>query len=242
MELPINTMTLILAIVLTFVVTTIAYILLRNLKQSRYDSELRRAELESLRKALENKMYDLNERLISNEYRWKDINHLLLETSRNTEKETRNLKMHHSGFLKSNGIKQDDLNIDSKLVFVLTPFNDRFYDDYSTIKNVCTEVGFNCSRGDEEYFNSDIFAHILKQLVKARIIIANLNGRNPNVLYELGIAQAMDKPVILLSRTPDDIPIDIRSKKFIIYKNEEELQNNLKKELIRILNTTPNTV
>lgn len=242
MELPINTMTLILAIVLTFVVTTIAYILLRNLKQSRYDRELRRAELESLRKTLENKMYDLNERLISNEYRWKDINHLLLETSRNTEKEIRNLKIHHSSFLKSNGIKQNDLNIDSKLVFVLTPFNDRFYGDYSTIKNVCTEVGFNCSRGDEEYFNSDIFAHILKQLVKARIIIANLNGRNPNVLYELGIAQAMDKPVILLSRTPDDIPIDIRSKKFIIYKNEEELQNNLKKELIRILNTTPNNV
>lgn len=242
MEIPINTMTLVLASVLTSLVTVIAYSMFKNIKQSRYNEEKQRAELELMRKTLEMKMYEINERLMSNEYRWRDVNHLLLETSRNFDKDFRNNKIHYSNFLKSNGIDNADLGIDSRLVFVLTPFNPMFSEDYELIKETCTDVGFNCSRGDEQYFNSDIFAHILKQLVKARIIIANLNGRNPNVLYELGIAQAMDKPVILLSRTPNEIPIDLRSKKFIIYKNKRELKDNLKKELIRILNTTPNNV
>ncbi|MEZ4873977.1 MAG: hypothetical protein R2793_00600 [Flavobacteriaceae bacterium] len=238
MEIPINIMTLVLASVLTSLVTFIAYSMLKNIKQSRYNEEKQRVELEMMRKTLEMKIYEINERLISNEYRWRDVNHLLLETSRNLDKDFKNNKIHHSIFLKSNGIDNEDLGIDSRLVFVLTPFNSMFSEDYELIKETCTDVGFNCSRGDEQYFNSDIFAHILKQLVKARIIIANLNGRNPNVLYELGIAQAMDKPVILLSRTPNEIPIDLRSKKFIIYKSENELKEKLRKELIRILNTT----
>ena len=242
MEIPINLMTLVVASVLTSLVTIIAYSMFKNIKQSRYDQQNQRAELEIMRRTLEMKMYELNDRLLSNEHRWKDVNHLVLETSRNQEIGYKNKEIHFSNFLKSNGIDFGDLEIDQKLIFVLTPFNSMFSEDYDLIKEICTDVGFNCSRGDEQYFESDIFAHILKQLVKAKIIIANLNGRNPNVLYELGIAQAMDKPVILLSRSPNEIPIDLRSKKFIIYKSKKELQENLKKELIRILNTTPNNV
>lgn len=240
MEIPINTVTLILAISLTFLVTIIAYTLMRNLKQSRYDEKNRRAELESLRRSLEQKMYEINDRMMSNEYRWRDVNHLLLETSRKTEQNFENSKLYYSNFLKSNGINRDELAVDNRMVFVLTPFNDMFSEDYELIKDTCLDVGFNCSRGDEEYFKSDIFAHILKQLVKAKIIIANLNGRNPNVLYELGIAQAMDKPIILVSRNPNEIPIDLQSKKFIIYQSQSELREKLKVELIRVLNTAPN--
>ena len=240
MELPVNTLTLILAVFLTVIITLIAYILLRNLKESHYNREMQRSELESLRKSLEVKMYDLNDRLTYNENRWRDVNHLVIDSNKNYSNNDFNKEIYFSNFLKSNGIAESELKIDKDLIFVLTPFNERYLEDYFHIKNICSEVGFKCTRGDEEYFSSDIFAHILKQLVKARIVIVNLNGRNPNVLYELGLAQAMDKSVILISKTPNDIPIDIRSKKFIIYQNSEGLENQLKKELIRILNTTPN--
>jgi len=58
--------------------------------------------------------------------------------------------------------------------------------------------------------------------------------RNPNVLYELGIAQAMDKPVIMISKQSENIPIDIKSRRFIIYKDLQQLRTNLKNELIKV--------
>jgi len=77
MELPINLYTLIISAGLTSVVTLSAYVLLKNLKQSRYNSELRRAELDSIRKSIEVKMYEMNDRLMMNENRWRDVNHLV---------------------------------------------------------------------------------------------------------------------------------------------------------------------
>lgn len=59
-------------------------------------------------------------------------------------------------------------------------------------------------------------------------------GRNPNVLYELGIAQALDKPVILISREPEQLPIDIKSKRFLIYRDYKELQKMIGQEFINL--------
>ena len=240
MELPINITTLILSSVVTAIITLVAYVLLKNLKVSRYDREKQRAELESIRKSLEYKMYEINDRLMMNENRWKDINHLILDSTKNESDSINENKVSLTRFLVNNGITKESLKVDNQYVFVLTPFNDRFFTEYDNVKKICSEVGFKCSRGDEEYFNSDIFQHILRQIVKARIIIANLNGRNANVLYELGIAQALDKSIILISKSGVELPIDVRTRKFIIYDTPEDLEKKLKNELIRILNTTPN--
>lgn len=236
MEIPINIYTLIISTVLTIVVTLVAYILLKNLKQSRYNNALQRAELESIRKSLEQKMYGINERLVLNEERWRDVNHLLL---RNEYKESatpisNSRKVYYSNFLESNGIKENDLLIDNKLIFFLTPFHDSFYEDYKVVREACTSAGFKCKRGDEDYFKGDIFPEMLKLIVKANLIIANINGRNPNVLYELGIAQALDKPVLLISKEPEKLPVDIKSKRFLIYSDYKELQEMIRKELINL--------
>ncbi|MDX2161154.1 MAG: hypothetical protein SF162_07515 [bacterium] len=48
----------------------------------------------------------------------------------------------------------------------------------------------------------------------AAIIIADLTGANPNVLYELGMADAWDKPVILVSHDdPKTSPFDVRHRR-----------------------------
>ncbi len=232
----VNITTLLIAILLTASIIIIIMILLKNLKESRYNRDLRRAELESIRNSIEKKIYELNFRLNVNEDRWRDTNHLIIDSSKAiVDNSLEEIKLNK--FLVNNGITKNDLVINEKDIFVLTPFNDIFIEDFISIQNLCNEVGFNCSRGDEEYFSSEIFKHILKQILKARIIIANISGRNPNVLYELGIAQTLGKSVILISKNPNEIPIDIKTKKFIIYKNEHELREKLRTEIIRILNT-----
>ncbi|QCX38989.1 hypothetical protein FF125_11280 [Aureibaculum algae] len=219
-------------------IALIAYIIAKRSKLSKYNDDKKRAELEGIRKSLESQMYNINDRLVLNEERWRDVNHLLLrdEYIKNDSPLTERSKIQLTEFLKSNGIKENDLKIDEKLVFILTPFHNRYQNEYNVIKEVCLSIGFKAFRGDENYFKSDIFPEMLKLIVKANLIIANINGRNPNVLYELGIAQALDKPVILISSEPENLPVDIKSKRFLIYKNSDELRVLIREELFNIVN------
>lgn len=228
--------TIVIIALISILISTIAYLLSKFLRKARYDEANNKAMLESYRNALEKQMYMLNEKMVLNEERWRDVNHLLLTKDDNSGSDLSALRksVYYSDFLKANGIYQNDLIIDEKLIFILTPFNDKYSEDYFVIKDICIKSGFNAIRGDEHHFQSDIFPEMLKFIVQSRLVIANINGRNPNVLYELGIAQALDKTVLLLSREPENLPIDIKSKRFIIYKNYQDLQNILREELLNI--------
>ena len=72
-------------------------------------------------------------------------------------------------------------------------------------------------------------------MVRSRLVIANIDGRNPNVFYELGIAHAIDKPTIIISKSVPDIEIDIKSKYLLLYKNEQDLKEQIRKNLTKIL-------
>lgn len=51
----------------------------------------------------------------------------------------------------------------------------------------------------------------------ADFVIADITGRNANVLYELGIAHTLAKPVLIVSRNAADIPIDLGTRRVILY-------------------------
>ncbi|MDC4875362.1 nucleoside 2-deoxyribosyltransferase, partial [Acinetobacter baumannii] len=100
---------------------------------------------------------------------------------------------------------------------------------------VCNGTNYKCFRGDEQNFKSDIFPHILKFIVSSEIIIANITGRNANVFYELGIAHALNKKVILIAQSEiDHIPIDLQSKRILFYKDEIDLYKKLPLELLKV--------
>lgn len=233
----INYVSLIIVVVTSVSLSAIAFWLYSRLNKSKYDNEENRVILESIRASLEQKMYVLNDRLVQNEERWRDVNHLLLSKKYlGTELSVENTKQaYYSEFLKANGIAENELIIDDRLVFVLTPFNDRYYDEFMIIKATCEDLGFTCYRGDEKEFKGDIFPEMLRYIVRARIIITNINGRNPNVLYELGVSQALDKDVILISREPKDLPLDIQSQRFVIYSNSDILKRSLQAELRKFI-------
>src|SRR5215471_6685159 len=82
------------------------------------------------------------------------------------------------------------------------------YDDH--IKNVMQEVNLECNRADDIFSNGVIIEEVWKNINEARIIIADLTGKNPNVFYEVGIAHTLGKEVILITQSIDDIPFDLR--------------------------------
>ena len=79
-----------------------------------------------------------------------------------------------------------------------------------------------------------------KRLInEAKVIVADLTERNPNVFYEVGLAHAIGKEVILLAQSVEDIPFDLRHLRTIIYKNDyrgqTELHETLKKTITAIV-------
>lgn len=49
------------------------------------------------------------------------------------------------------------------------------------------------------------------------LCIADLSGNNPNVFYELALAQAAERPVVLLKRIGEDIPFDVKDYRLLEY-------------------------
>lgn len=104
------------------------------------------------------------------------------------------------------------------------PFAEGFLPVYESIKNTLSELGMSSKRSDEIYSSAPILTDILTGIAKANLIVADLSGRNPNVLYELGIAH-MHKDnarVILLANNKDDIPFDIAHLRVILYEPTEQ--------------------
>lgn len=110
-------------------------------------------------------------------------------------------------------------SLDTRLCFVLMPFNDPLaivYTDH--IKKAAEQENMRCIRADDVIGVQSITRDIWEQINRARIIIADLTGRNPNVFYELGLAHALEKPVIMLSQSIEDVPFDLKHIRCIIYE------------------------
>jgi hypothetical protein len=214
--------------------SVLLYLVQRDSKRRKYDEAHHRSELESIRRSLEEQIYRLTDRLVASDERWRDVNHLLVSSQRLSPPPEKPTNVPSSEFLKRAGLEDADLKVDNKLVFVLTPFHPEYRGTYEIVASVCANIGLRCLRGDEDYISGDIFRHILKLLAQCRLVIANVDGRNPNVFFELGIAQALGKPVVMIASSHQDIPFDIRSTRIIFWHSPSELSGRLREEVAKV--------
>lgn len=84
----------------------------------------------------------------------------------------------------------------------------------------CEMAGYQAVRADEVKATNLIHLDILKNLIDAPIAICDLSSRNPNVLFELGIRQAFDKPVVLIQEAGTPKIFDIAPLRYLEYSKE----------------------
>ena len=89
--------------------------------------------------------------------------------------------------------------VDDKLCFVLMPFDKKYDSVYDNIKHATEEVGLKAKRADNIFNVKPIVHDVWGYINKARFLIANLSGKNPNVFYEVGLSHALNKKVILIT-------------------------------------------
>lgn len=107
--------------------------------------------------------------------------------------------------------------------FVIMPFADPIGGYYETVYQPAIErVKLKSARADADiYGTGKIIDQIWRGIQAARVLVAELTGRNPNVLYELGLAHALRKPVVLVSSNKDDVPFDVQHVRVIYYDKDD---------------------
>jgi hypothetical protein len=107
--------------------------------------------------------------------------------------------------------------------FVMMPFADPIGGYYKTIyEPAIIKAGLRAVRADDDIFGTGkIMDQVWSGIHQAKVLVAELTGRNPNVFYELGLAHALNKPVVLISASQADVPFDLNHIRVIYYEMKD---------------------
>lgn len=137
-------------------------------------------------------------------------------------------------------------HVDEKLCFVLMPFGHPFDSYYQEIiKPAAAEANLGTLRSDEIYSIKPIIKDIWKRIWAARVVVADVTNRNPNVNYELGICDALGVPTIIIAANIADVPFDYKHRRCIVYDRENagwdnKLRSSLTKTMREVIAETAN--
>ena len=103
--------------------------------------------------------------------------------------------------------------------FVMMPFAPPHGDYYNKIYEPgIRKAGLTPVRADADIFGTGkIMDQIWEGINSARVLVAEMTTKNPNVFYELGLAHALKKPVVLISSNEADVPFDLQHIRVIYY-------------------------
>jgi hypothetical protein len=110
----------------------------------------------------------------------------------------------------------------------MMPFAAPHGDYYSKVyKPAIEKAGLRSVRADTEIFaTGKIMDQIWSGIHAAKVLVAELTTRNPNVFYELGLAHALEKPVVLVSGNEMDVPFDLKHIRVIYYDTSDPFWGN----------------
>lgn len=118
--------------------------------------------------------------------------------------------------------------------FVIMPFDEEFDDVYTGfIKPVLEDASFSVERADNIESQQNILRDVLAKIVQSDLIVADLTTANPNAFYELGLAHALRKPVILITQSIADVPFDLKSYRLLEYSTHFSRMGRAKESLAR---------
>jgi len=114
----------------------------------------------------------------------------------------------------------------------MMPFAMDFNSTYEAIKRAASECGLRCLRADDIWEETTIVQDIFNLIFRAQVVIVDFSGKNPNVMYETGIAHTLGKHVVPISQSMEDVPFDMRHHRVLKYLRNNEGLRRLTSELV----------
>jgi hypothetical protein len=123
------------------------------------------------------------------------------------------------------------------------PYGPAFLRIYQEILSpVIRRVGLQPRIAREISGPGPIIDDIFRYIAEARIIIADITGRNPNVFYEIGLAHVIGKRVVLIAQNrQEDLPFDLQHLRCLDYTDDRDGWQRLDPELRAALRSVLDT-
>ena len=171
---------------------------------------------------------------------WHRYGALLVDRLRLTEGEQATFETHTTGDveLASAVLAVLERNLRPRC-FVAMPYSDHpLPQAWSMFSQVLEDRGFQAIRVDKERFVGRISDAIWSGIRTSSLVIADITGSNPNVFYELGIAHALAKPVVMTAYSGDgriaDPPFDVADHRVVSYRSAGELAGRIDDEIVAV--------
>lgn len=129
--------------------------------------------------------------------------------------------------------KSDKEKTTEKRCFVMMPFSDQgdypkghFTKVYEQIfMPAIIKAGYRPYRVDENTISDSIINKIFEGVQNCEMALCDLSNRNPNVLYELGLRQAYNKPVVLVKDEKTENIFDVSVISTVPYSSNRLYEN-----------------
>lgn len=127
----------------------------------------------------------------------------------------------------------------SQSVFVMMPFETSFDDVFSAVKDSIDSVdeSMRVIRLDEVRSAGFITQDMVEQIRRSAVCLADVTGANPNVMWEVGFAAALGKPLIAINQQDSLLPFDIKDVRTLMY-DRSSLSKTLREPLAKALQAT----
>lgn len=135
---------------------------------------------------------------------------------------------------------------DKKTCFIITPIGgvgsavrrktDGIIEE--VIEPILAEVGYKIVVSHRIEESGSVTNAIIRGVYESDLVIANLTGNNPNVMYEVALRHASAKPIIHITENISELPFDINDQRTIEYTDDMagacKLKEDLKKQIQNI--------
>ena len=128
-------------------------------------------------------------------------------------------------------------------LFVIMPFSEAWSaGTYAFIRRTVDRLGapegaLRLYRADEIAAPGQISQQIKDSITSAHVVIADITDVNPNVMWELGYADGIGKPIVILNQNPRSSPFDMVDRRQVAYRGSptDEDEANLLRHISEAL-------
>jgi hypothetical protein len=124
---------------------------------------------------------------------------------------------------------------DRPRAFVAMEYREPFDTLYREVIKPQTEKRYNVVSMAEKSGPGVIFQDMQHEIKQSDVVIAEITPANRNVFYELGYAQALDIPTILLAQRGGNLPFDIASYRVVFYDDSIGGKTRVEEDLAKHL-------